>query len=75
MGFCVLRLLNKHALEEVTCIRALVFCDLFRRSLGDDTASGIAPFWSQIDQPVGSFDDIQVVFNDHNRVARIHQAL
>ena len=47
--------------------------DLLRRALGNDLPSVYTPFRSQIDDPIGSLDDIQVVLDHHHCVAVIAQ--
>ncbi len=47
--------------------------DLFRSSFGDNLASGLAAFRTEIDNPVGRFDDIEIVLNDDERIAGIHK--
>ena len=34
----------------------------------DELATGLATLRPEIDDPVCAFDDVEVVFNDHNRV-------
>jgi len=54
-------------------MRVLVGSDLFRSPLGDDSAAMVAAFGTEIDNPVGHFDDFQVVFDDNNGVAHVRQ--
>ena len=49
--------------------------DLFRRALRDDVTAFIAGFRAEINDPIGAFDDIQVVLDDDDRVPGIYQAL
>jgi hypothetical protein len=42
---------------------------------GDQLAAPVAALGSQVDQPVGDLDDVEVVLDDQDRVAGIHQAL
>ena len=48
--------------------------DFFGRPGGDDVAPSFAPFGSQIDQPIGALDHVEVVFDDDHRVASIDQS-
>src|SRR5207253_5566230 len=53
-------------------------CDLLRRTSSDEIAASFATFRSQIDDPIGALDHLQIVFNhDHRitRVAQLHQHL
>src|ERR1035441_128499 len=43
--------------------------DGFGRPLGYDLAAGITAFRPEINDPIGSLDDIQVVFDDNEGVA------
>lgn len=51
----------------------LVGADRLRRAGDQDAAAPRAPFGPQIDDPVGSFDDVQVVLDDDDGVAAIPQ--
>ena len=42
-------------------------------SHGHDFAAGVAAFGAHIDEPVGGFDDFQVMFNDDDGVALVDQ--
>ena len=47
---------------------------VFRRAFGDQQATGVAAFGAEVDQPVAGTDDVEVVFNDDERVAVFQQA-
>ncbi|CAI08311.1 hypothetical protein ebB134 [Aromatoleum aromaticum EbN1] len=49
--------------------------DGFRGGAAKDFAAAPAPFRTQVDQPVGSLDDIEVVLDDDDGVAVIAQAV
>src|SRR5690242_6880490 len=49
--------------------------DLFGSAGCDDAPAAIAPLGSEIDDPVGRLDYIQVVLDHHHRVARVAQAV
>ena len=49
--------------------------DIFRRALRDDLTPLIAGVGSEIDNPIGTFDDIKIVFDDDHRMAGINQTL
>jgi hypothetical protein len=40
---------------------------------GDDLASGVAAFRSQIDYVIGGFDHVEMMLDDENRVPSIHE--
>ena len=49
--------------------------DLFRGALGDQFSARGAPFGSQVDNPIGGLDQLQVVLDEDDAVAGVHQAL
>jgi hypothetical protein len=61
--------------QELTRIRAFDLHHLFWRSFGNQLAASVAALRSQIDQPIGNLDDIQVVLDDQDRVPRIDKPL
>ena len=48
---------------------------LFRGAGGHEFAAAVAAFRAQIDEVVRGFDDLQVVFDDDDGVAFVHQAV
>ncbi len=46
---------------------------LFRRGGGDDLPAAIATFRSDVYDPVGNLDDIEVMFDHHHRIALFDQ--
>ena len=49
--------------------------DILRHACGDDTATAIATFRAEIDQPIGGLDDFEIVFDDQHRVAGLDQRM
>ena len=49
--------------------------DLLRRAAGDDVAAFGAGFGAEVDDPVGRFDHVEVVFDDDDRVAVVDEAV
>src|SRR5579859_7123946 len=47
--------------------------DLLGRSGGDNFSALVAAFGTEIDQPVGGFDHVEVVLDDEKRSARFQQ--
>jgi hypothetical protein len=43
----------------------------FRRAIANDAATSFALFWAEIDNPVGTFDDFQIVLDNHECVVSI----
>ncbi len=60
--------------EELTCVGTFGPGHLLGRPGGDDPAAVWPPFGSQVDDVVGGFDHVEVVFDDHDRVPHVHQA-
>ena len=47
--------------------------DLLRRALRDDSASGRSAFGAEIDHEIRRFHDVEVVFDDHDRIALVDE--
>ena len=71
--FCPLPFQN--IFEELSCVGGFYFRNLFGRALRDDGAALIAAFRAEIDDVVGHFDDIEIVFDDENGVALVAKRL
>src|SRR6266436_5770580 len=54
-----------------------LFCagDEFGWPLGDDAAAAFAAFRAEVNDPVGLFDDVEMVLDDEHGVAEINEAL
>jgi hypothetical protein len=52
-----------------------MFGDVFGRALGDELAALFAGFGAEVEDPVGGFDDFEVVFDDEQGVAGIDEFL
>ena len=55
--------------EPVAGVGARVGGDLFGRAGGDDLAAAVAAFGAHVDDPVGGFDDVEVVLDDEEGAA------
>ena len=44
------------------------FSNSLWRAFGNNAAAASATFWPQIDNPVGGFDDVEVMFDHHHAV-------
>lgn len=53
----------------------LVRCDFLRRAFGYDLSAAFAAFGAKIDNPVGSLDDVQVVFDYYYGIAVVSQPM
>src|SRR6266481_3410344 len=49
--------------------------DEFGGALGDDAAAAFAAFGTEVDNPIGLLDDVEVVLDDEHGVAKIDEAL
>ncbi len=61
--------LFKHAGEKGGRVRAGCGGQLFGGSGADDAPAAVAALGAEVDDPVGGFDDIQVVLDYYHRVA------
>jgi hypothetical protein len=64
---------RQHRLQERPGITALLPHDLLRRPRGHDLAAAVAAFGAEVDDPVGGFDDFEIVLDDHHGVAGVDQ--
>ena len=56
-------MLLQHLLEIAPRMGGGMFRYLLRRTRNDDLAAFVAPFWTEIDDPVGAANHIEVVLN------------
>ena len=49
--------------------------DFLGRAFSDDPAARGAPFRPQVNDPVGRFDHVEIVFNHDHRVALVDKAM
>ena len=61
--------------QELRRMRSLRLRDLLGRSLRHDLAAFVAAFGAEVDDVVGGFDDVEVVFDHQHRVAVVDQAV
>ena len=54
-------------------VSSLATC--FGRALGDELAAVFAGFGAEVEDPVGGFDDVEVVLDDEQGVAGIDELL
>src|SRR6266446_10259644 len=65
----------KNAGEGLASVGFFGAGDEFGRALGDDAAAALAAFRAEVDDPVGLFDDVEMVLDDEHGVAKTNQAL
>jgi len=68
-------MLLEHLLEVAPRVRRGMSRHLFRRSRDHDFAALIATIRTEIDDPIGAADHVEVVLDHQNRVPLIHKAL
>src|SRR5580658_10818688 len=72
-GALCLAVSGEDAGEEAARVGVLVAGDLLGRAGGDDFAALVAAFGAEVDEPVGGFDDVEIVFNDKKRGAGLEK--
>ena len=65
-------MLLQHLLEVSACMATGMLCHLFWGAADHDLSALVAPFWTEINDPVGAADHVEVVL-DHQQSA--HWAL
>ena len=61
--------------EKCTGVRTRRLGDLFGRARGDHLSTLVPTFGSEIDDVIGRLQDVEVVLDDDQRVARFEQLL
>jgi hypothetical protein len=56
-------------------VTRLALRHLLRRSFRDDLAAAISGVRAEVNHPVRAFDDVEVVFDDEDGMAGVHEAL
>ena len=69
------RMLLQHLFEVPARMAGGMLCHRFRGAHHHDLSSLISPIRTEINDPVGTADHIEVVLDHEDRVALIHQAL
>ena len=59
--------------EELPGVRLRVAGNLLRGTRGDDLSALFAAFGTEINEPVGGFDDVEIVFDDKEGSASVEQ--
>ena len=72
---CVVRNQSQHIPKELARPRLFALRDLLRRAFGDDGAAAVTAFRPQIDDPIRGFDHVEIVLDDDDGVALVHQSL
>ena len=61
--------------QELAGVGTFYRSDLFRRTGGYHLASAVAAFRTQVDDPVGGFDHVEIMFNDDYGITVIPQTV
>src|SRR5204863_739921 len=59
--------------KKTSCERFSAPRHHFRSALSDDAAAAAPPFRTEIDHVIGRLDDVEVVLDDHDRVALVDE--
>ena len=65
----------QNLLQKLAGVGGFYFCDLLWRALRDDGAALVAAFRAEIDDVVGDFDDIEIVFDDQDGIPLVAERL
>ena len=69
------RMLLQHLIEIPTRVTGGMFSNLFWGARHHDLPSLVSPFWTEVHDPVGTADHIEVVLNHQDRVALVDESL
>src|SRR5580704_14044582 len=61
--------------KRLAGVRLFVTRDLLGRALRDDAAAAFAAFGSEIDDPIGLLDHVEMMLDDKHRVTERHEPL
>src|SRR5436190_12719569 len=61
--------------ESASSVRAATRGDRFRRSGNDQLTSLMTALGSQIENPIGAFDDVEMMFDHQDRVPCMHEPI
>src|SRR5512146_2236457 len=67
------RALLEHLFQILSSVGMAHPSDFFRRSLCDHAPAVVAAFRTQVDDPVGGLDDVEIVLDNDDRIASIYQ--
>jgi len=66
---------RQHRSKPDTRVRALDGSDLLRSPDGDDLTATVSGLGSEVDDPIGELDDVQVVLDQDECVARVDEPI
>ena len=61
--------------QKLSCITVLRQYNFFRSARGNDSAARVAAFRPQIDNMIGHLYHVQIMLDNDNRIAHIHQSI
>ena len=62
-------------MQETACVTGLTLRNFLRRSDNDDLSAAVASFRAEVNHPIGTFDDIEIVLDNNNGMAGVDEAL
>src|SRR4051794_33385338 len=68
-------LFSQHRRQIFAGYAGRILRDAFRGTGRDNLSAASAALGAEVDDPVGSFDDVEVVLDDHDRIALVAQAM
>ncbi len=75
MGLPSLPFFLQHPLQERRCGGTLRFRNFLRRAVRDETPSRVAAFGAQLDEVIGVGENIEMMLDHDDRVARIDELM
>src|SRR5258708_13790263 len=73
MIFIRVSIVVEYAREKFPRVRTRISRDLFRSSRGDNSAALLAAFRPEVDDPIGGFNDVEIVLDYQNRRTAVNQ--
>ena len=70
-----MRLFGIEGVAEKESGGGVEFGDLFGRTFCDELAAVFSGFGAEVEDPVGGFDDFEVVFDDEQGMSGVHKFL
>ena len=67
--------ISKILFEILSRIGVRILCDLLGRSRRNDRASAVSSLGTEVDDIIGTFDNVEIMLDDENRIACIAKTL
>ena len=69
------RISQHFVLQELSCVAVGALCYFFRRAGHHHIAASLSPFRTEVDDMVGTFDDVHVVLDDDDGVSACYECI